>query len=86
MFSLLRKFVRAFWSAFTNRHDLALRSIALEHQLDVVTRPASRRPRLTRTDRILRVWLSRIWSGWRESIWIVRPETVIGWHRRGWRL
>jgi len=75
MFSLLRRFVRAFWSAFTSRRDLALRSIALEHQLDVVTRPASRRPRLTRTDRILWVWLSRIWSGWKDAVRIVKPET-----------
>jgi transposase InsO family protein len=86
MFCLLRKFVRAFWSAFTSRRDLALRSIALEHQLDVALRPARPRRRLKLTDRILWVWLSRIWSGWRESIRIVRPETVIGWHRRGWRL
>jgi putative transposase len=64
----------------------ALRNIALEHQLDVALRPARPRRRLKLTDRILWVWLSRIWSGWRESIRIVQPETVIGWHRRGWRL
>jgi putative transposase len=86
MFFPFRKLVRAFWSSLTSRRDLALRSIALEHQLDVATRPASRRPRLTRTDRILWVWLSRLWSGWRESLRIVQPGTVIAWHRRGWRL
>jgi putative transposase len=52
----------------------------------MVTRPPSRRPRLTRTDRILWVWLSRIWSGWKDALRIVQPETVIAWHRRGWRL
>jgi putative transposase len=86
MFSILRKLARAFWSAFTSRCGLAARNVALEHQLDVITRPASRRPRLTRADRILWVWLSRIWSGWRESLRIVQPDTVIAWHRRGWRL
>ena len=86
MFSLLRKFVRAFWYAFTSRRDLALRSIALEHQLDVVLRPARPRRRLKLCDRILWVWLSRLWSGWRESLRIVQPGTVIAWHRRGWRL
>jgi putative transposase len=37
-------------------------------------------------DRLLRVWLSRIWSGWRSALAIVRPETVVPWHRRGFRL
>ncbi len=88
MFSILRKLARAFWSAFTDRCGLAARNVALEHQLDVITRPTRSRPRakLKLRDRILQVWLSRIWSGWKNSIRIVRPETVIAWHRRGWRL
>jgi hypothetical protein len=32
------------------------------------------------------VWLSRIWSGWRSALAIVRPETVVAWHRKGFRL
>jgi putative transposase len=86
MFSLVRKLVRAFWSAFTRPRELALRNITLEHQLDVVLRPARPRRRLKFIDRILWVWLSQTWSSWRDSLRIVRPETVIAWHRRGWRL
>ena len=37
-------------------------------------------------DRLLWVWLSRIWSGWRPALAIVRPETVVAWHRMGFRL
>ena len=42
--------------------------------------------RLTRADRLLWVWISRVWDGWRDVIVIVKPETVVAWHRRGVRL
>ena len=44
------------------------------------------RPKLTLVDRLVWVWLSRIWSGWRSALAIVRPETVVAWHRKGFRL
>jgi len=37
-------------------------------------------------DRVLWAWLSQLWSGWRSALAIVKPETVIAWHRRGFRL
>ena len=40
------------------------------------------RPRLSRWDRILWVWLSRVWTGWRSSLVIVQPATVLAWHRQ----
>jgi len=40
---------------------------------------------LNRGDRCLWVWLSQLWSGWRSALLIVKPETVIGWHRQGFR-
>ena len=55
--------------------------LALRHQLAVYQR-ASARPRLRPADRILWAWLSRIWSGWREALVIVKPETVLAWRRR----
>jgi hypothetical protein len=36
-------------------------------------------------DRILWVWLSRLWPGWPSALLIVKPETVIAWHRKGFR-
>jgi hypothetical protein len=44
------------------------------------------RLRLSRADRFLRVWLARFWSGWQSALVIVKPETVIAWHRKGLRL
>jgi len=45
----------------------------------------TKRPVLKPGDRCLWVWLSRLWSGWRSALIIVMPETVIGWHRQGFR-
>ena len=61
--------------------------IALRHQLTVMQRTQKpKRLLLNRGDRRLWVWLSRVWSGWRSALIIVKPETVIGWHRKGFRL
>ena len=65
---------------------LHLEIIALRHQLAVVNRSRRPRLRLTRVDRMLWAWLSRSWRGWRSAIHIVKPETVLAWHRRGFRL
>jgi len=63
---------------------LALENLALRQQLAVLKyqRP---RPALTDTDRRFWVLLSRIWSGWRASLHFVQPETVVRWHRQGFR-
>src|SRR5215831_440669 len=59
--------------------------IALRHQLTVLQRNQPKRLVLNCADRCLWVWLSRLWSGWRYSLIIVKPETIIGWHRQGFR-
>jgi putative transposase len=64
---------------------VALENVALRHQLAVLQRAAPRR-RLRRRDRILWVWLSRLWTGWRASLIIVQPATVLAWHRQGFQL
>jgi hypothetical protein len=44
-------------------------------------------PRLRAPDRILWVWLRHLWpAGWRGHLRVVQPETVLRWHRQGWRL
>jgi putative transposase len=61
-------------------------NIALRHQLTVLQRThQTKRPVLKPRDRCLGVWLSRLWSNWRSALIIVKPETVIGWHRQGFR-
>src|SRR5712664_11838 len=67
-----------------NPHDLTLENLALRQQLALLRR-RSKRPQLERLDRAFWVWLSNWWPGWREALHLVRPETVIRWHRQGFR-
>ncbi len=70
---------------FRPHTGLLAENLALRHQLSVLKRTA-RRPRLKAHDRVFWVWLSRIWPQWRSALVIVKPETVITWHRQGFRL
>src|ERR1700686_227372 len=69
-----------------SRAALQLEVLALRHQLQVLQRSRPRRVRLAKADRWLWGQLSRIWTGWRTALVIVKPETVIAWHRQGFRL
>ncbi len=69
-----------------DRASLQLELIALRHQLAVLERIRTTRPRLTRIDRFFWVWLYRLWPGCLDVVVMVKPETVIRWHRRGFRL
>jgi putative transposase len=73
-------------SIFRSRAALELENLALRHQIGVLQRSARKRPSLTSADRLLWVWLSRVWSGWRSALAIVQPEAVLAWHRAGFRL
>ena len=55
---------------------------ALRHQIAVLQRSAPRRLRLKQSDRLLWILLSRFWRGWRQWVYIVKPDTVVHWHRR----
>jgi hypothetical protein len=68
-----------------SRTSLALENLALRQQVSVLKRIVPRPPVRLR-DRIYWVVLRRFWSGWRDSLLIVRPSTVVRWHRQGWRL
>ncbi len=71
-------------AVFRTRLSLHLEILALRAQLAVYER-SSQRPRIQASDRILWSWLSRHWSGWRETLVFVQPETVIAWQRRRFR-
>ena len=71
-------------AALRTHTDLALENLALRQQL-ALFRHRSKRPRFGPFDRAFWVWLSRRWAGWREALHVVRPETVIRWHRQGFR-
>src|SRR5947207_894565 len=72
-------------TAFKSRATLQLENLALRHQLGVLRRSV-KRPKLTAADRLLWAWLYDVWSDWQSAVVIVKPATVIGWHRRGFRL
>jgi putative transposase len=69
-----------------SRAALHLEVLALRHQLQVLQRSRPRRLRVAKADRWLWAWLSRSWSAWRTALVIVKPETVIAWHRQAFRL
>jgi putative transposase len=86
MTSLLVTLLLTLRSCMRSHAALQLELLALRHQLHVLERSRRPRLRLPRADRLLWVWLSRIWNDWRAALVIVQPETVIAWHREGFRL
>jgi hypothetical protein len=76
MFSLLHLLVRQLRRLFADRRELVLENLALRQQLLVYQRQLT--PRFTIADRFFWVWLSRFWSGWRSSLFVVKPQTVVG--------
>src|SRR4051794_22956850 len=75
-------YCRAF---FIGRHRLGMEVAALRHQL-VVFKRKQPRPRLCICDRAFWAVLRRSWPGWVNALIIVKPETVVSWHRAGFRL
>ena len=71
-------------SAFKACRELALENVALRQQLAVLRRSV-KRPRLSKIDRGFWVLLHRIWADWESVLVIVKPETVVRWHRCGFR-
>ena len=85
MLILFISFLGTLRSCFQTRAALQLEVLALRHQINVLRRSQRGRARLTGVDRLLWAWLLHLWSGWRSALIIVKPETVIAWHRRGFR-
>jgi transposase InsO family protein len=81
LFRVIWAVVRALVS---KKADLVAENLALRHQLIVLGRK-TKRPRLLQRDRVFWLWLARSWSRWRDSLIIVKPETVVRWHRKGFK-
>jgi transposase InsO family protein len=71
---------------FHSRAVLELENLALRHQLHVLNRQKPGRPRLFTIDRLLWVWLYRLWPRCLEVMVLVKPATIVQWHRQGFRL
>jgi len=70
---------------FRGRASLQMEVLALRHQLNVLER-CLKRPKRTASDRFFWACLAATWRSWRSALILVKPETVIGWHRKGFRL
>ena len=74
VFIWLRSFIRS-------RHDLGFEIVALRQQVTVLKR-RTKRPHLRRSDRLFWVLLRRVWPKWSNPLLIVKPDTVVRWHRK----
>ena len=68
-------------STFRTRAAQQAKIVALRHQIAVLQQSAPRRLRLRQSDRLLWIWLSRCWPTWRHWLRILKPDTVVRWHR-----
>jgi hypothetical protein len=85
MIELLRLILYVVASIFEPRAKLAAEVLVLRQQLNVLRRQVSKRPQLRNIDRCLFVWLYRWFPSILSAIAILRPETIIRWHRAGFR-
>jgi len=72
-------------AALHSRADLVIENLALRQQLAVLVAHSGRRGRITGADRLFWVTLRRVWARWTDVLVFVKPETVIRWHRAGFR-
>jgi putative transposase len=73
-------------AAARSRAALHLEIFALRQQLAILHHNGPKRPRLRPVDRFFWACLSKLWPGWRNPLIIVKPDAVIGWSRKGFRL
>src|SRR6202011_2896752 len=85
MVAFLTRLLLAIRSRFARRARLEAEHLVLRQQLVVLRRKSAKRVRLWNIDRLLFVWLYRLYPSLLDSIIMVQPETVIRWHRRGFR-
>jgi len=84
MFDLFQLWCGAIVRTFRCRRGLMLENLALRQQLVVLKRKHPR-PKLGPLDKLFWVVALRFWSRWKETLVLVLPETVVRWHRAGFR-
>ena len=85
MCALLTSLLAALTSTLRTRASLQIEILALRHQLSVLQRSQRKRVALRTMDRLLWIGLVRLWPDWRNALMLVKPQTVISWHRKGFR-
>jgi putative transposase len=82
MFQLFRLLIGILPRALRSRRELLLENLVLRQQLSVLKRRAHK-ARVSSLDKLFWVMVQRFWSGWKRSLILVSPETVVRWHRAG---
>jgi hypothetical protein len=85
MFAFLIKLLLVARSRLESRASLAAENLTLRQQVIVLSRKSRSRVRLRNIDRLTFVWLYRCFPAVLNAMTVVKPETVIRWHRRGFR-
>ena len=70
---------------FKSRGRLEAENALLRHQLNIALRQVPTRLRLTGTDRAILVWMVRLWPNLLNAVQVVKPDTVLRWHRAGFK-
>jgi len=70
---------------FRSKTDLVAENTLIRQQLIVLSRQV-KKPKLTPLDRTILVLLSRLNRSWRDAVLIVKPQTILRWHRSGYKL
>jgi len=86
MFAILHALGMFVIDLFKSRGRLEAENLFLRHQLNIALRSARRRPRLRASDRVLLIWMTRLRPSLLGAVRIVQPETVLRWHRAGFRM
>ena len=71
-------------SLFKSRRQLILENLALRQQLAMI-KSSGKRPRVSPADRLFWVLFSTYVNGWRSMLHALHPDTVVRWHREGFR-
>ena len=85
MFSIIAVLTGTMLRVFRTRRNLLLENLVLRHQLTVLKRKRPR-PRIAALDKLFWVFARRFWSGWKQALIVVTPDTVVRWHRAGFAL
>ena len=86
MIALVSLFVHILIAPFRTQARLAAEIVMLRHQLNVLRRRMPSRPRLTVADRLIFIWLYRLMPSLLTTAIVVQPDTIVRWHRAGFRL
>jgi len=86
MIPILRVILIQMLLSLKSRAEVQVENLALRHQVEILKRTAPKRVRLTKIDRLIFIWLLRLWPETARLVRIVHPKTLVRWHREGFRV